>query len=252
MALRLIIDPPQAGAWNMSCDEALLEGMAAQRQPTLRVYYWEQPTLSLGYFQAAKQRLEHPASSACPWVRRSTGGGAIVHDQEWTYSFCWPAPPRGPLDHFYHFFHQSVARCLSHWGIAACRCDQAQQQAPEPFLCFQRRARGDLLIGDHKIGGSAQRRRRGAALQHGSVLWQRSAAAPELPGIADLIARTPRMSEFVEAWLETLLEMQDTWPLPEAPLPSRWNAETWSNEERRSAEEIQGRRYETVDWNHRR
>jgi lipoate-protein ligase A len=56
---------------------------------------------------------------------------------------------------------------------------------PEPFLCFQRRARGDVLCGEHKLMGSAQRRRRGAMLQHGSLLLGKSACAPELPGVQD-------------------------------------------------------------------
>ncbi len=64
--------------------------------------------------------------------------------------------------------------------------------AAEPFLCFQRRAVGDVVLADPaagtdvKVAGSAQRKHRGAILQHGSLLIARSAAAPELPGLSDL------------------------------------------------------------------
>ena len=89
---RLIIDPPAAGSWNMAVDEALLRSAGESRQLTLRVYQWEQPTLSLGYFQAHERPAEHAASQPCPVVRRATGGGAIVHDREITYSLTAPVP----------------------------------------------------------------------------------------------------------------------------------------------------------------
>ncbi len=78
---RLIIDPPAAGRWNMAVDEALLLSAASRRTVTLRVYQWEVPTLSLGYFQPHAQREQHASSRHCPLVRRATGGGAIVHDR---------------------------------------------------------------------------------------------------------------------------------------------------------------------------
>ena len=63
---RLIFDPPAAGTWNMAVDQALLSSAASQGHPTLRIYRWEEATLSLGYFQQAGQRQGHPASSRCP------------------------------------------------------------------------------------------------------------------------------------------------------------------------------------------
>src|ERR1700690_1334272 len=77
--LRLIWDDSSAGAWNMALDEALLESADADGLATLRFYRWSEPTLSLGYFQAAADRRLHPASLDCTLVRRSSGGGAILH-----------------------------------------------------------------------------------------------------------------------------------------------------------------------------
>ncbi len=83
---RLIVDPPQAGAWNMAVDEALLESAVAGGLPVFRLYQWSEPTLSLGYFQAVADRQQHPASHGCPLVRRRSGGGAILHAHELTYA----------------------------------------------------------------------------------------------------------------------------------------------------------------------
>ena len=73
--LRLLIDPPAAGAWNMAVDEALLESAAIAGVATLRFYQWSEPTLSLGYFQAAADREQHAASRDCPLVRRPAAAG---------------------------------------------------------------------------------------------------------------------------------------------------------------------------------
>src|SRR5688572_19512152 len=88
--LRIVFDPPASGPWNMAVDEALLHSTAEGGQATLRFYTWEEPTLSLGHFQTLAEREQHQASLACPLVRRASGGGAILHDIELTYSICLP------------------------------------------------------------------------------------------------------------------------------------------------------------------
>src|SRR5689334_14846839 len=90
MDARLIVDPPASGTWNMAVDEALFQVAQETRQITVRFYQWQEATLSLGYFQAAKDRDSHRSSLVCPLVRRSTGGGAIIHDRELTYSLIAP------------------------------------------------------------------------------------------------------------------------------------------------------------------
>lgn len=206
---RLIIDPLAAGTWNMAVDEALLNTAVAGGPPTLRLYQWNEPTLSLGYFQRYHDRGQHAASSECPVVRRQSGGGAILHDRELTYSLT--LPPNHPLARdataLYNAVHDAFIEVLAprlalpgdgRWRLALN--DRPSRLAPsdEPFLCFQRRACGDLLLekvesaatnsppAAYKILGSAQRRHCGAILQHGSFLVARSAAAPELPGWQEL------------------------------------------------------------------
>jgi lipoate-protein ligase A len=211
--LRLIFDPPAAGAWNMAVDEGLLQTAATSGVATLRFYTWEEPTLSLGYFQAAADRQLHPSSRECPMVRRASGGGAIIHDRELTYSFAWPqtSGKAGPATQLYDALHQTLVEALGEFGVEAdlyhaTDCSRgAIDPAAEPFLCFQRLTCGDVVCGGAKIAGSAQRRRRGAVLQHGSVLLSRSAKAPGLPGIADLTGTSVASQQLADCWTRALL-----------------------------------------------
>ncbi|MEX2317940.1 MAG: hypothetical protein WD669_12355 [Pirellulales bacterium] len=213
---RLLVDPPSPGAWNMAVDDVLLAAAADEGVATLRFYEWSEPTLSLGYFQHYGDRRRHSASLDCPIVRRQTGGGAIVHDRELTYSLTLPAghPLAAKAEELYRAVHGAFVAALrpliagENQTLPLHIRENKRQHRPEdePFLCFQRRARGDVLLTalpransnamtggtpvttgtTVKILGSAQRRRRGAILQHGSLLLEASPAAPELPGICNL------------------------------------------------------------------
>jgi len=191
---RLIIDPPAAGISNMAVDQALLETANERGILTVRFYSWDQPTLSLGYFQKYQQRTDHPHSSSCPVVRRSTGGGAILHDHEITYSICVPSQNRWSTDHeqLYWKMHQLIVDLLRDFSIPAGLFDEGASNYPpnydaNAFLCFQRRTPGDVTLAGFKIAGSAQRRKQNAILQHGSLILGRSPQAPQLPGIVDLV-----------------------------------------------------------------
>jgi lipoate-protein ligase A len=204
-------DPPARGSRNMAIDEALLQRAAAGGGPVLRFYSWQEPTLSLGYFQRYEERLGHAASTNCAIVRRATGGGAILHDRELTYSCVLPAGhplAKRSLD-LYYAIHHAIVAVLAEMGVAASLVECANNSASaagcgarhreaEPFLCFERRTAGDVLLAGWKIAGSAQRRQRGAVLQHGSILFERSQFAPELPGIGDLANTRWEPDEFAE------------------------------------------------------
>ncbi len=214
---RLLISPPAPGAWNMAVDGTLLETAEASQACTLRFYKWDEPTLSLGYFQGASERETHAASVDCPMVRRATGGGAIIHDRELTYSLVAPATHFLAADTLamYRLLHGTLVEALAAWGAQANLCGEAatgRGAADEPFLCFQRRAVGDVLCARAKIAGSAQRRRRGAILQHGSVLLERSQAAPELAGLRELTGVLLAPDELAAAWLKAIHSRCDvTW-----------------------------------------
>lgn len=192
----MIVDGGSAGDWNMARDQVLLDWVQQHRQPVLRFYRWTPATLSLGYFQQASERNRHLGSQPLAWVRRSTGGGAIVHDNELTYSLCIPIKDRtsDTVRAIYDHVHGVIASVLSDMGAAVKRYGEAGYSAlrrddREAFLCFQRRTAEDLVLAGYKVVGSAQRRILGSLLQHGSILLGASRYAAELPGINNLVSR---------------------------------------------------------------
>ncbi|HTN77493.1 MAG TPA: lipoate--protein ligase family protein [Pirellulaceae bacterium] len=215
---RLLLDPPATGDWNMAVDEALLASAGATGTASLRFYTWSEPTLSLGYFQDHTERESHRPSQAAPIVRRATGGGAILHDRELTYSFVAPIADRlsADVERLYYAFHETLIAVLAEQGIAAELCTQpvTHPRGAEPFLCFQRRSTGDVLLGEHKIGGSAQRRHYGAVLQHGSILLSESPRAPELPGIAEIAAHSLTTTDLLALWQPRLMARLDLEMVP--------------------------------------
>ncbi|HTU26364.1 MAG TPA: hypothetical protein VMF30_13245 [Pirellulales bacterium] len=209
LACRLLVDPPASGAWNMAVDEALVEDAAERGTCWLRFYRWGEPTLSLGYFQGHAERLGHRASRQCPLVRRVSGGGAILHDAEVTY--CLAIPHAHPLAEdtswLYTAVHEGLVETLYAFGIEGERLTTAPPaggREAEPFLCFLRRAVGDVVSGSAKICGSAQRRRRGAILQHGSFILHRSEYAPEIAGLADLTGAKIDEAKLIGGWTEAI------------------------------------------------
>jgi lipoate-protein ligase A len=187
---RLILDDPADGAWNMAVDEMLLEQAAAGSGPCLRIYGWQRPTLSLGYFQkyaAAHEWLVAGGRDNVRVVRRPSGGGAILHDREITYALVLPQMKGrvvgGPA--LYRCIHGGLCAALRRQGIATQLRGGARlpRVDTQPFFCFRRSSEGDLLCGNRKAGGSAQRRRRGAVLQHGSLILAASPTLPEIRGL---------------------------------------------------------------------
>ena len=114
-----------------------------------------------------------------------------MHDLELTYSLVLPTHNRwaNRNTEVYETVHQAIIQVFQQYQIQlAKRENDAQEESiKNRFLCFERRSSGDLLLGDFKVVGSAQRRSKTAILQHGSILLNRSRFAPELPGIFDLV-----------------------------------------------------------------
>ncbi len=256
-SFRMIVDPPQAGAVNMAIDQALLDAADAGSQPssgqnrsavsgcsglTLRLYQWHPATVSLGYFQNYAARHSHSASEALDLVRRTTGGGAIVHDRELTYSLTLPLTDRWSARHreLYDSMHTVIIGALSEWGIHPELWRPGMDSGPPPdqhqFLCFLRRAGGDLVLDGQKIGGSAQRRSHSSLLQHGSILLGRSTAAPELPGICELSGVSPEIDElsaeivrrFALAW--QLVPVAGELTLEEKAAATSWQTKRFGND----------------------
>ncbi len=205
----IILDTePLSGLRNMALDAALLQSGASCERCIIRIYSWREPTISLGYFQQVKHAtLPVGLPPETPRVRRMTGGGAILHDQEITYSCVIPRthPIRHNPTALYVILHKAIIELLRECGVTShLRSDltsNGQQSeialGEEAFLCFLRSDPNDIVCvadggaGERsgktvKVVGSAQRRRQGTILQHGSILISESPLAGNVPGIRQL------------------------------------------------------------------
>src|SRR6266516_5043753 len=173
---RLLLDQPASGAWNMAVDEVLLDGVAAgSAPPTLRFYAWSPACLSLGYFQPySAVNLEGCRGLGVAVVRRPTGGRAILHDRELTYSVALPASVLGQdggvLPSYYRL-SLALQDGLRRLGVPATLApESAGSSAAHGPVCFDRPSAHEILLHGRKLVGSAQMRRGGGLLQHGSIL----------------------------------------------------------------------------------
>lgn len=243
---RLIPLSAGLGAWNMATDQALLESVDATGIPALRFYTWAEPTLSLGYFQHLAAREEHAASGNVACVRRSTGGGAILHDRELTCSIVMPQAPSSTAARIglYQQVHQVIADALSNWSVQAApyRLDPRLPGTEEAFLCFQRRTDEDLVVSGYKVLGSAQRRVKNATLQHGSLLLDVSPFAPELPGICTLSSQAVPAEDLAG---EIAIRLGQV-------LGVDWQQSEISPKEALSIENIEANRFGNKKWLNRR
>jgi len=229
------------GGWNMAADETLLE--SAAHVASLRFYGWSAATLSLGYFQPERLRQTDPRLAELPLVRRPSGGAALIHHHEVTYGLALPAGlPWQTGESWLCRMHAIIAAALQESGVAAARHGLKAEQPFAGLLCFKHFTPGDLLIGAGKIVGSAQRRQRGALLQHGSILLRQSEYAPALPGIFELSGRALSAAEVCAAVEQALLRSTG-WLLED---------DGWTGAELERIEHLRATKYTQDSWNHKR
>ncbi len=173
---RLLLHPiPARGAWNMAVDEAVLEAAGSgDSLPTLRLYAWEPACLSLGYAQPVRDvDLDRLHARGWDLVRRPTGGRAVLHVDELTYSVTGPLEePRlaGTVLESYNRLAAALTQALCTLGLPV----QVQEHAKPAGrtanpVCFEMPSTYEITIGGKKLVGSAQARRKGGVLQHGSL-----------------------------------------------------------------------------------
>jgi len=174
---RLMITPPMSGAENMSLDESLLETIAEENsKPILRLYDWDPPCLSLGYSQSFSDvNIERLKELGWDVVRRLTGGRAVLHIDELTYSVIAPVnEPRvkGSIIESYRRLSQAllaVLNTLSVTAIAKKEYNFPTQPTKIAPVCFEVPSKYEITVQGKKIIGSAQARKYGGVLQHGSL-----------------------------------------------------------------------------------
>ena len=170
---RFIVTPPADGAENMALDEALMERARVTGEWVVRVYSWRTPTISLGRNQTARDRydLARIRELGLDIVRRPTGGRAILHHREITYSVTGPVAEAGGLRHSYDRINLLLAEALRALGAdVAIAAPSKRGVSPGMSPCFDEPAAGELTLDGRKLAGSAQWRADGALLQHGSIL----------------------------------------------------------------------------------
>lgn len=171
---RLLDTPPAPGAWNMAVDAALMESVRAGAPPCLRFYRWDPPCLSLGRNQPAAGRYDLDALRAAgvETVRRPTGGRAVLHDRELTYSVVAPEGALGGPRASYAAINRALVAGLRRLGVPAELQPRAGRRAAALSLapCFRDPAEGEVVVAGRKLVGSAQWREAGVVLQHGSLL----------------------------------------------------------------------------------
>jgi lipoate-protein ligase A len=233
--VRLLPYAAADGAHNMAADEVLLE--AAAGTAGLRFYGWSEPTVSLGYFQARAARLP-----GLPYVRRPSGGLMLVHHHELTYCLALPA---GAVwqdgEPWLWRMHRIIAAALAALGVVVRPHDPPGSHPATP-LCFRHISAGDLLLGGAKVVGSAQRKHRGALMQHGGILLARSDYTPELPGLRELTGRPLGLEETMSA-IRGAFVAETRWPLVVAG---------WDDRERERIEALAREKYGSATWNEKR
>jgi lipoate-protein ligase A len=173
---RLIIETePRSGAANMAVDQAIALACAAgESLPTLRFYQWQPPAISLGRHQPLAE-IDLAAASARGYeiVRRSTGGRAILHTDELTYSVAAPASEprvRGGVMDAYLRLSNALLAGLQALGLAADKAAGNVRTGPDvSAACFEVPSAYEITAGGRKLIGSAQSRRARYVLQHGSL-----------------------------------------------------------------------------------
>jgi lipoate-protein ligase A len=176
---------PHDGAWNMAVDQAWLE---LSDRPVLRVYDWDTATVTVGYAQNLAKLGE--SLPGWPVVRRWTGGGIVLHENDETYSVIVPAghpwAETRPLDS-YQLIHAALAEALVSAGVSGCRLAGPEDLIENPF-CFVAPALHDVVRGKVKIAGAGQRRGKLGLLHQGSV--QQVVVPPRFwQGMATILAQ---------------------------------------------------------------
>jgi lipoate-protein ligase A len=207
----------------MAIDEAIFREVSLhQSPPTIRFYTWDQPSVSIGYFQNALSDLNIPllAEKKIPWVRRITGGRGVFHHLELTYSFSAPVTlPSTQIPHDIKGSYQKISLGLATGFKTLGFPVQLYTPPPHPVslsekkkgarnpICFSTPSRHELLIEGKKVVGSAQKRDKKGFLQQGSILLSHrledfspffrfySEVGPQFIGLFDYIKKGISLSD---------------------------------------------------------
>lgn len=259
-------------SYNMALDEALLdwhsEGLIP---PVIRFYEWEPATVSIGYFQQAARDINLAAvrEQGLGFVRRPTGGRAVLHEHELTYSIIvtedYPNMP-ATVTEAYRVLSEGLLLGFQNLGMEAYfsvpQTEEQQQdlKKPKSAVCFDAPSWYELVVEGKKVAGSAQTRQKGVILQHGAILLKldlekllsvfnfasdevkekmRSKLPQKAVAMDTLIDREVTIDECVTAFKKGFAEALDISFEPMVLTPEQLNY----------VEDIEKRKYANDDWN---
>jgi lipoate-protein ligase A len=248
---RLIRTPERHPYFNMALDEAFFR--LAREVPTLRIYSWNPPGLSLGYFQRYSdfddgklREIASRAKSEPPvLVRRPTGGGAIFHWNELTFSIvtAYPNPiiPESVAES-YKRINSALISAFSAFGIdATTRSDAAFKHSTEIF-CFNRVLPCDVVASGKKLAGSAEKRSGGRFLAHGSIPLEDNPCAGNSTSVSTEAKRKVSFAEFEDAFVKSF----------QAVLRVTLFEDKIASNELAFAHKLEKEKYSSENWNKKR
>lgn len=257
---RFIDTGPCSAAYNMALDEAIATAVRKDSSPpTLRLYGWNFPSVSIGYFQKISDiNTEYCREHNIPVVRRQTGGRAIFHNHELTYSFSVKTT-HGLFSKGLRDCYKEISRALNNAllkiGLLPETKLRRRSHHSRSALCFHTTSYGEITINNKKVIGSAQKRWPDSLLQQGSIPYSvdnddtikvfriEDAHATENPiiGLKDIFPDF-NLDTFKKILKTSFEETFHIWLIPSAPSP----------EEISLAQDIETRKYVTKEWNYRR
>ncbi|MBN1578286.1 MAG: hypothetical protein JW913_17125 [Chitinispirillaceae bacterium] len=177
-SLRFIIDPPRGAAFNMAADLRLMEQCAAGSIVVVRLYSWQPATVTIGRMQRSRAQLDDAALTrdGVSWIRRPTGGRAVLHCEDLTYSCIFPRTVAA-MGKSVNATYATITRCLVR-GLKEAGIETTVQDSASPLIrsgrnvklpCFLAPNRNEIMARGRKLVGSAQYRSDAAVLQHGSL-----------------------------------------------------------------------------------
>ena len=229
MRWRLLHSPPLDGPANMALDHALMLRARQSGETVLRVYGWASPVLSFGRNQRARDIYldAELARRAITVVRRPTGGRALLHHREITYSVTAPLLSSQGLKAVYQRVNALLLHALQALGVPAVLARPAARSRPPTSLpCFAEPAANEIVVDRRKLAGSAQWRDNGALLQHGSILvdddqavirllMREPAEVPPPPAtLREVLGRAPAPLELSEALFHAVRCREDALATP--------------------------------------
>ena len=262
---RLLIAPPARGAWNMAVDESILEHIGrGESLPTLRLYAWQPPCLSLGHAQPFSDvDMNRLGERGWDVVRRPTGGRAILHTDELTYSVIAPNhEPRvaGSILESYNRLAGALLQAVKSLGLPVEMKEDsgASHGIPNP-VCFEVPSAYEITVHGKKLIGSAQARRKEGMLQHGSLpLTGDLARITEALIFADESARKDAAERLLAraTTVESILGREVLWNDAaqafvwafEATLGLELEAQPLSESECGRADQLVREKYDHPDW----